>query len=72
MELKNFSHPLAVAERKVVVHRHEMNPFTSKCIQIHRQRGDQSLAFARGHLGDFPLVQHDPPDELHVEGHHVP
>ncbi len=41
-------------------------------VQVERERGHEGLALARGHLGDLPLVQHDPTDELHIEGDHVP
>jgi hypothetical protein len=33
--------------------------------------GDQRLAFAGFHFGDFALVQHHAADQLHVEMAHV-
>ncbi len=47
-----------------------MNALAGQRVQVGRQRGDQRLAFARAHLGDLALVQHDPADELHVEVTH--
>ena len=41
-------------------------------VEVQRQRRDQRLPLARRHFGDFALVQHDPADELHIVGHHVP
>ena len=40
-------------------------------VQVHGQRRDERLAFARAHLGDLALVQRDAADELHVEVAHL-
>jgi hypothetical protein len=40
-------------------------------VEIHRERGDQRLAFAGSHLGDLAVVQHHRPDQLHVEMAHA-
>ena len=65
-------HPLAVALRQVRVDGHQVRPAAGQGVQVQRQRGDQRLALARGHLGHLPLVQRDAADELHVVVHHVP
>jgi hypothetical protein len=41
-------------------------------VQVERERGDERLALARGHLGDAPLMQRHATDELYVVRHHVP
>ena len=65
-----LAHPLRVALGQVVVDRDHVNAAPGERIQIHRQGGDQRLAFAGLHLGDLALVQHDAADELHVEMPH--
>ena len=70
--LEEVAHPLRVAPGQVVVDGDEVRPAARERIQIERQRRDERLAFARRHLRDLPLVQHDGADELHVVGHHVP
>ena len=65
-------HPLRVAAGQVVVDRDQVRAAAGERVEVERQRRDQRLAFAGGHLGDLALVQHDAADELHVVGHHVP
>ena len=66
------AHPLRVARRQIVVHRHHMHPAPGQRIEIHRQRPHQRLAFARGHFGNAPRVQRVTADQLHVKRHHLP
>jgi hypothetical protein len=46
--------------------------FSGERVEVEGQGGDEGLAFAGGHLGDFALVEGDAADELHVEMNHVP
>ena len=69
---EQVAHPLRVAPRQVVVHRDEVRALPGQRVQVERQRGDQRLPLAGGHLRDLALVQHDAADQLHVVGHHVP
>ena len=39
-------------------------------VEIRRQGCHERFAFARPHLGNLPLVQHDAADQLHVEVAH--
>ena len=66
-----FAHPLAVAPRKVVVDRHHVDALSGECVEVHRRRSDERLAFACAHLGDAPLMQADPAHELHIEMPHA-
>ena len=70
-ELVNLPHPLGVAFRQIVVHRHHVNAVPGQRVQIARQRRHQRLAFAGLHLGDLALVQHHAAHQLHVEVPHV-
>ncbi len=70
--LEDVAHPLGVAAGQVVVDRDQVRPAPGERVEIERQRGDEGLALAGGHLGDPPLMEHDPADELDVVGHHVP
>jgi len=36
-------------------------------VEVQRQGSDKRLAFARLHLRDLALVEHDTADELHIE-----
>jgi hypothetical protein len=40
-------------------------------VQVHGQRGDQSLAFARFHFRNLAFVEDDAADELHIEMPHI-
>ena len=46
------SHPLHVAAGQVVIDRDDMHPLALEGIEVGRERGDESLALARDHLGD--------------------
>ena len=67
----NRAHPLRVAPRQVIVHRDDVHAAAGQRIQHGGQCRDQRLAFARLHLRDFALVQHDAADQLHVEVPHA-
>src|SRR6266404_1720104 len=41
-------------------------------VQVKRQSGDQSFAFAGRHFCNAASVQNDPPEQLNIEVHHVP
>ena len=69
---EEVTHELRVAAGEVVIHRHQMGGAAGEGIEIEREGGDQRLALARLHLGDFALVKDDAADDLHVEGNHVP
>ena len=65
-------HPFGVALGQIVVHRHHMHAVARQGVQEHRQGGHQRLTLARGHLGDFALVQDNAAEKLHVIVYHVP
>ena len=46
-------------------------PLPVSALRYARERGDERFSFARLHLGDFPVVQDDAADELHVEVPHI-
>ncbi len=66
-EVIDRPHLLQAELRQVVVGGDEVHATPGQRVQVHRQSGGQGLAFARLHLCDLALVQHDPADELHVE-----
>ncbi len=63
-------HPGGVSPGQVVVHGDQLSPLARKGIQVQGHRRGKGLPFARLHLGDLALVEHNAPDELHVEGPH--
>ena len=65
-------HPFRVAPGQVIVYRYQVRAAASERVQVKRQRGDQSFAFAGRHLRDSAPVQNDTAEQLHVEVHHVP
>jgi len=69
-EIVDGAHPGRVAPGQVIVHRDEMAAPAGQGVEVQGHGGRERLALARFHLGDLALVQHDPPDELHVEGAH--
>ena len=71
-ETVEVPHPLGVAAGEVVVDRDELGVATAERVQVKRQRGDEGLAFAGRHLGDFALMDRHAADQLDVEVHHVP
>ncbi len=62
---------LAVPAGKIIIDRHHMDPFSGQCIKIDRESPDESFPLATLHLGDLPLMEHDPAQELHIEMAHV-
>src|SRR6185503_3852775 len=67
-ETMNLAHPLRVARSQVVVDgNHVDTAAASERVEISRESSDERLAFAGAHLRDFPLVQGNAADELHVE-----
>ena len=56
-EAVELAHPVGVALRQVVVDGDDVHALACQRVQVHRQRGDQRLAFAGAHLGDLALVQ---------------
>ena len=65
------AHPLRVAPREVVVHRHDVHALPVDCIEVDGKRGDEGLALSGAHLGDVAFVQRHAAEELHVEVAHV-
>ena len=70
-------HPQGVAAGQVVVDRDHMDALApggvavlvtrGERVEYHRQGGGESLAFTGLHLGDGPVVQDHPADQLDVE-----
>ena len=71
-ELINIAHPLGVAAGEVVVGGDELRVAAGEGVEVERERGDEGLALAGGHLGNLALVERDAADELHIVVHHVP
>ena len=70
-EFVEAAHPFRVALGQVIVDRDHVHALAFEGVQIGGQRGDQRLAFAGLHFGDFALVQHHAADQLHVEMAHI-
>ena len=70
-KLVDRPHPVAVASRQIVIHGDYVHALALEGVQIGRQRGNQRLALAGGHLGDHAAMQHDAADQLHVVGAHL-
>src|ERR1700761_6402107 len=70
--LEDRTVPFGVTTGQIVIHRHDMNPFTSECVEIGGKRGHKRLTFTRGHFRDLSLMQYRPTDKLNVIMHHVP
>ena len=66
-ELVNLAHPFGIAFGEVVVDGDHMHAAAGERIEIDRQRGDQSFAFAGFHLRDLAVVQHHAANQLDVE-----
>ena len=60
-------HPFRVPFSQIIVHRDHVHVPRCQGVQRGRQRGYKRLAFAGGHLGYLPLVQHYPAYKLHVK-----
>ena len=70
-EAVDLAHPLGVAFGEVVVDGDDVNAAAGEGVQVAGKGGDQGLAFAGLHLGDFALVEDGAADELHVEVAHA-
>ncbi len=66
-EAVDLTHPLGVEAGQVVVHGDDVNTVSGERVQVGRQSRDEGLALAGLHLRDLALVEHDPPEQLHVE-----
>ena len=66
-EAVDLAHPGGVAAGEVVVHGHHMYALAGECIEIDRERCDESFAFTGLHLGDHAFVQHHAANQLNVE-----
>ena len=64
-------HPLGVTLGKVIVDRDDVNARAGQRVEVRGKRGDQRLALAGPHLGDFAFVQHGAADDLNVEMAHL-
>ena len=53
----NLPHPNGVSSGKVIIDGDDMDALVRNSVKIRWQSGDQSLALAGPHLGDFPLMQ---------------
>ena len=58
-KLINRAHPLTVARGQVIVDGDDMDAAAGQGVEIDGQGGNQRLAFAGGHFGDFARVQGD-------------
>ena len=63
----NLPHPNGVSSGKVIIDGHHMDALAGNSVEIRRQGGDQSLALACPHLGDFPLMQNNPAQKLDIK-----
>jgi hypothetical protein len=66
-EAMYLTHPLGVETGQVVVHGDDVNTVSGKRVQVGRQSRDEGLPLAGLHLRDLALVEHDPPEQLHIE-----
>jgi len=65
--LVHRAHPVRVAPGQVIVERQKMDPAPFERLQESRGDSGQRLALAGLHLGQSPLVQHEPGMELHAK-----
>ena len=70
-EAVELAHPFHVALGQIVVDRDDVDALARQGVQVGRERRDERLAFARFHLRDAALMQHDAADDLHVEVLHA-
>ena len=61
------SHVLALKAREVVVDRDDVHALARERIQVGGHGARERLAFARLHLCDAPLMEHDAAEHLHAE-----
>jgi hypothetical protein len=70
-EVEHLAHPLRIAARQVIVHRHDVHAPAGERVEIGGQRRDEGLAFAGLHLGDLAVVQDHAAEELDIEMTHA-
>ena len=63
-------HPQRVAAGEVVVDGDDVDAAAAERVEDDRERRGQRLALAGPHLGDLPVVEDHPADQLHVEVAH--
>ncbi len=71
-EFVDCPHPFPVAAGQVVVDRDQVDVLPGKGVEVEGHRGHQGLPLPGRHLGDLSLVEDDRPDQLDVEGDHLP
>ena len=64
------SHPFLISAGEVVVDGDDMHALAFERVEIHGERRDKRLAFARAHLRNLSLVQDHAAHELDVEVAH--
>ena len=69
--LVDAAHPFGVAFGQVIVDGDHVDALAAERVEVAGQGGDEGLAFAGFHFGDFAVVQHHAADQLHVEMAHV-
>ena len=63
-EAVDLAHPLGVALGEIVVDGDDVDAAAGEGVQVAGKRGDEGLAFAGLHLGDFAGVEDDAADKL--------
>ncbi len=71
-ELEERAHPHRVASGEVVVDGDDVDAEAGQGVQVDGERGDEGLAFARGHFRDEAAMEGDAAEQLDVEVDHVP
>ena len=69
--LVQWRHPLGIALGEIIIDCDEMYALTDETVEIDGQGCHQSLPFTSFHLSDFPLVQDDAANELHIKMAHI-
>src|SRR5690348_2453134 len=67
----NRAHPFRVAASEIIVDGDDVDAAASERVEIRGKRGDERLAFAGLHFGNFAFVQDHAADELDVEMAHA-
>ncbi len=71
-EFKHRAHPFGVTLGEVRVHGNEVNTASHESIQIYRRKRNKGFTFPGFHLCNFPLMDCNAAEQLHVVLHHVP
>ena len=66
------AHPLGVTLGEVVVDSDHMDSLAGEGVEEDRERSDEGLALAGGHLGDLALMEDGSADQLDIVVDHVP